>query len=41
MAGSLVAPQSEQFTLLGLITTDKPATSIRVVLQDPRERNAL
>jgi tetratricopeptide (TPR) repeat protein len=40
MTGTLVAPEPEGFTLLGLITTDKPATSIRVVLQDPKERNA-
>jgi tetratricopeptide (TPR) repeat protein len=40
MVGSLAAPESGEFTLLGLITTDRPAASIRVVLQDPRERNA-
>src|SRR5678815_213839 len=31
--------QIPEFTLQGLITVDKPAKSIRVVLQDPKEKN--
>ena len=37
---SFVAAQTPGFTLVGFVTFDKPAKSIRVVLQDPKEENA-
>ncbi len=39
LAGTSVVAQTPEFTLQGLITVDKPTKSIRVVLQDPKEKN--
>ena len=41
LAGVPALAQTPRFTLLGRITTEKPATSIRVVLEDRKARNAV
>src|SRR5262245_32598945 len=40
LAGNPLFGQTSDFTLQGRITADKPAVSIRIVLQDPKARNA-
>jgi len=39
LAGTSAFAQTPEFTLQGLITVDKPTKAIRVVLQDPKEKN--
>jgi len=41
LAGVPGLAQTPGFTLLGRITTEKPAESIRIVLEDPKARNAV
>ena len=38
--GTSALAQTPGFTLRGRVTTDKPSTSIRLVLEDPKDRNA-
>lgn len=40
LAGVPALAQSPEFGLQGRITTERPLTSIRVVLEDPKEKNA-
>ena len=41
LAGVPALAQTAEFTLVGRITTDKPAVSVRIVLEDPKARNAV
>ena len=41
LGGVPALAQAPGFTLLGRITTENPAEAIRIVLEDPKARNAV